>query len=138
MLQESHVQESHVQESHVQKSPELSDRDLEQIARLVEAATAGPWISYVIGRDRDAVSTCIELGTCNELGTCDCIELIGGTTADQDFIACARQYLPQLLLEVRTLRARMESLRELAGNLAKKFDWPASKGFRLLKLRSSL
>ena len=107
----------------LQESHELSDGELERIARLVEAATAGPWISYVIGRDCEAVSTCIELGTCNELGTCDCIELVGGTTADQDFIAGARQYLPQLLREVRTLRARVDSLRELAGNLANTFEF---------------
>lgn len=107
----------------LQESHELSDGELERIRRLVEAATAGPWISYVIGREPDAFSTCIELGTCNELGTCDCIELIGGTTADQDFIASARQYLPQLLREVHTLRARVESLRELTGNLAKTFDF---------------
>ena len=91
----------------LQGSHELSDGELERIGRLVEAATAGPWISYVLGREADAVSTCIELGTCNELGTCYCIELTGGTTADQDFIACARQYLPQLLHEVRALRARI-------------------------------
>jgi hypothetical protein len=96
-----------------QKSHELSDRELEQIERLVKAATAGPWISYVLGRDSEAESTCIELGTCNELGTCYCIELTGGTTADQDFIAGARQHVPRLLREVRSLRAQLDSLLEL-------------------------
>jgi hypothetical protein len=95
-----------------QDKHELSDRELEQIERLVTGATAGPWISYVLGRDSDAVDTCIELGTCNELGTCYCIELTGGTVADQDFIAGARQYLPQLLREVRSLRARVDALLE--------------------------
>jgi hypothetical protein len=94
----------------MQESAGLSDGELERIGRLVEAASAGPWVSYVMGRESDAVSTCIELGTCNELGTFDCIELIGGTTADQDFIAAARQCLPRLLLEVRVLKARLDSL----------------------------
>ena len=100
-----------------ENSHELSDGDLEQIARLIEAASAGPWTSYVMGRECDAESTCIEIGTCNELGTFDQIELVGGTTADQDFIAAARQCLPRLLLEVRTLRARVNSLRALMGSV---------------------
>jgi hypothetical protein len=87
---------------------ELSEEDLGRIERLVEAASAGPWVSYVVGRESDASSNCIELGTCNELGSFKCIELTGGTVADQDFIASARQYLPRLVLEVRNLRAQLQ------------------------------
>lgn len=90
---------------------ELSDEDLERIERLAEAATPGPWFSYVIGRDPEAVSNCIELGSCNELGSFKSIELSGGAAADQDFIASARQDVPRLLTEVRKLRARLDALR---------------------------
>jgi hypothetical protein len=82
---------------------------LERIERLAAAASAGPWISYVVGRETDAFWNCIELGTCTELGSFKSIELTGGTVADQDFIAGARQYLPRLVLEVRKLKARLDS-----------------------------
>lgn len=85
---------------------ELSDEDLDTIERLVKAATEGPWFSYVIGRDAEACSNCIELGSCNELGSFKSVEIVGGTVADQDFIACAREVLPKLLVEVRAWRAR--------------------------------
>jgi hypothetical protein len=92
---------------------EYSDEELDRIERLSDAATQGPWFSYVVGRDTEAESNCIEVGTCNELGSCKCIEVVGGTVADQDFIASARQDVPRLLLEVRVLRARLDSLRDL-------------------------
>jgi hypothetical protein len=90
---------------------ELSDHDLDRIERVIDAATAGPWYSYVVGRDADATSTCIELGACNELGSFKSMEVSGCTVADQDFIASARQDLPLLLREVRLLRIRLESMR---------------------------
>jgi hypothetical protein len=89
---------------------ELSDEDLYRIEARVRAASAGPWVSYVAGRNEDTDVTCIELGTCNELGTMNCLEVNGGSIADQDFIASARQDLPRLLREVRVLRARLDAL----------------------------
>jgi hypothetical protein len=89
---------------------EMSDNELDRIESLVEAATIGPWFSLVVGRDREASVNCIELGSCNELGSFGYIELVGGTVADQDLIASARQDLPRLLREVRALRARLQAL----------------------------
>ena len=97
----------------LQMFDEFSDEELDRIERLSDAATQGPWFSYIVGRDTDAESNCIEVGTCNELGSCKSIEVVGGTVADQDFIASARQDVPRLLLEVRVLRARLDSLRDL-------------------------
>lgn len=91
---------------------ECTDQDLNRIERLIDAATEGPWYSYVVGRDAEAGSSCIEVGACNELGSFQSIEIVGGTVADQDFIASARQDLPKLLLEVRRLRSCLESLRD--------------------------
>jgi hypothetical protein len=88
----------------IQERSVLSEADLDCIERRLAAATAGPWISYVVGRDADAVSTCIELGMCNELGSFRAIELRGANAADQDFIASARQDIPRLLAEIRLLR----------------------------------
>ncbi|MET0497706.1 MAG: hypothetical protein ABW106_05470 [Steroidobacteraceae bacterium] len=88
---------------------ELPDGELDRMERLAAAATAGPWFSYIAGRDPDALSSCIEVGVCNELGTFRTIELTGASTADQDFMASARQDLPRLLQEVRVLRARLRS-----------------------------
>jgi hypothetical protein len=86
---------------------ELSEGELDRIERLAAAASAGPWISYVVGRETDAFWNCVELGTCTDLGSFKSIELVGGTVADQDFIAGARQYLPRLVLEVRKLKAQL-------------------------------
>lgn len=95
----------------MQSFGELASEELEEIASRIDAASPGPWLSYVTGRESDADSSYIELGVCNELGSFASIELIGGTVADQDFIASARQDLPRLLLEVRILRARLDAMR---------------------------
>lgn len=95
----------------MQSFRELADEELDEIAGRIDAASPGPWLSYVAGRESEADSNYIELGACNELGSFASIELIGGTIADQDFIARARQDLPRLLLEVRILRARLAAMR---------------------------
>lgn len=79
----------------------LSDRDLELMHRRTEAASRGPWISYVVGRDMEAGLNCIEVGYY------DVMEVLGATVADQDFIANAREDMPRLIREVRQLRAQL-------------------------------
>lgn len=93
----------------MQKLFELSAEELDEIEQRVASASNGPWFSYVQGRDHEACSNCIETGCCNELGSFRSIELVGGTIADQDFIAAARQDLPRLVREVRILRARLRA-----------------------------
>jgi hypothetical protein len=100
-----------------QESTELSDNELAHIELLIREASEGPWLSYVAGRDGEPGFSCIELGSCNELGSFDCIELVGCSAADQDFIASAREYLPRLLREVRALRARLDSLQSFASRV---------------------
>jgi hypothetical protein len=51
----------------------------------------------VVGRDSEAGLNCI--GT----GDARLIEIVGGTIADQDFIASAREDMPMLIAEVRRL-----------------------------------
>jgi len=70
---------------------------LRQIADRCSKATAGPWTSFVEGRDHTSGSSCIRTG-----GTAD-LEVGGATEADLDFIANARQDIPFLLGELERL-----------------------------------
>jgi len=83
-------------------SQALTEAELTRIEKMCEAATQGPWTSFVEGRDHDAGSDFIQTAA-------DDIELTGATVADQDFIASARQDVPRLVEEVRRLRALVGS-----------------------------
>ena len=72
--------------------------DMDAIRQRCDRATPGPWKSYVEGRDHDSGSSFIMTGG-------EDIELIGASVADQDFIAHARQDIPQLLEEIQRLKA---------------------------------
>jgi hypothetical protein len=72
--------------------------DMDAIRQRCDQATPGPWKSYVEGRDHDSGSSFI-------MTSGEDIELIGASVADQDFIAHARQDIPQLLQEIRWLKA---------------------------------
>lgn len=81
----------------------MTDGELEEIRLRCEAATPGPWKSFAEGRDHTSGSNFIMVGEGRNRG--DDIELTGATTADQDFIAHARQDIPRLLDEVARLKA---------------------------------
>ncbi len=81
----------------------ISDEELEEIRLRCEAATPGPWTSYIEGRDHSSGSSFIMTGSGRDRG--NDIELTGSTDADQDFIAHARQDISILLAEVKRLRA---------------------------------
>ena len=66
------------------------------IERRANAATPGPWISHVEGRDFTSGSSFIQTAS-------DGIEMAGATPADQDFIAHARQDVLLLIKEIRRL-----------------------------------
>ena len=72
--------------------------DMDAIRQRCDRATPGPWKSYVEGRDHDSGSSFI-------MTSGEDIELIGASVADQDFIAHARQDIPQLLEEIQRLKA---------------------------------
>ena len=80
----------------------LTDEELDAIEARCEAASAGPWVSMVEGRDHTSGSSFIRTGAVDDRG--ENIELTGATVSDQDFIAHARQDVPRLLAEVRRLR----------------------------------
>ena len=82
----------------------MTDEELRAIEDRCAAATAGPWVSFVEGRDHECGSSFIRTGA--ERAHHQDIELTGATVADQDFIAHARQDVLRLLEEVQRLRAR--------------------------------
>jgi hypothetical protein len=75
----------------------LTDEELDELERLCNAATPGPWQSFVEGRDHSSGSSFVRTAG-------EDIEFLGATSADQDFIASARQAVPRLLREIRALR----------------------------------
>lgn len=80
----------------------LDDAELQEIRRRCDSATPGPWESFVEGRDHTSGSSFIKTGSDKNRGKD--IELSGATTADQDFIASARQDIPRLLDEIARLK----------------------------------
>ena len=71
---------------------------LKRLVALAAAATSGPWISFVEGRNHTSGSSFIRTAG-------DDIELLGATSADQDFIAEARDWVPALVAEILRLQA---------------------------------
>lgn len=83
----------------------MTDKELEEIRLRCEAATPGPWVSFIEDRDHSSGSSFIMTGEGESRGTD--IELTGATVADQDFIAHARQDIPKLLHEIERLKAEL-------------------------------
>ena len=80
----------------------MDPAELEVIRNRCAQATPGPWKSFIEGRDHTSGSNFIMTGG-------EDFELSGGgTTADQDFIAHARQDIPRLLAEIERLKRNAE------------------------------
>lgn len=88
----------------------LSGAELGEIRERCEAASPGPWRSLIEGRDHTSGSSFIMTGEGANRG--NDIELGGGTAADQDFIAHARQDVPRLLAEIAHLKRKMRAAAE--------------------------
>lgn len=84
----------------------MTKNELEIILKRAEAASPGPWTSYIEGRDMTSGSSFIMTGTEENRG--EDIEPLGVTEADMDFIAAARQDVPRLVAEVYRLRALLK------------------------------
>src|SRR5262249_31226728 len=80
----------------------ISDSELDEIMARCNAATPGPWRSFIEGRDHLGGADFIMTGEDDQRGPD--IELLGATQADQMFIAHARQDIPRLVAEVRRLK----------------------------------
>ena len=84
----------------------LSDKYLEEIRSRCKAATNGPWISLIEGRNHSSGDSLIVRGA---HGNADDLYLTGATKEDQDFIAHARQNILLLLDEIERLRKLLDS-----------------------------
>jgi hypothetical protein len=76
----------------------LAAEALLEIEQRCARATPGPWKSYIEGRDHTSGDSFIQTDG-------EDIYLTGATLADQDFTAGARQDIPNLLAEIRRLKA---------------------------------
>jgi hypothetical protein len=79
------------------QTPFVSDEDIQEIKRRCAEATPDPWTSYVEGREQMSGPSFI-------MTQGEDIYLTGATTADQDFMAHARQDIPKLVAEIERLR----------------------------------
>ena len=80
----------------------MTEEELAEIENRCLAASPLPWVSWGEGRDHVAGSHVIITGTKETPGPD--LHLEGGTVADHDFIAHARQDVPRLIEEIRRLR----------------------------------
>lgn len=90
----------------------ITKAELDQIEARALAATAGPWESFVEGRDHFGGDNFIRIGGMDDTAPDMYVSLAfpdhpSGVPAppdDLDFIASARQDIPRLIEEVRRLR----------------------------------
>lgn len=92
----------------------LTENELAEMERLVEAASSGPWEAFVEGRDHVAGDDFIRTGGMDDASPDMYVTLyydaqpVPAPAADLDFIAGARQAIPLLVAEVRRLRDTRE------------------------------
>jgi hypothetical protein len=82
----------------------LTDSDLDEMQQRVDAASEGPWRSFIEGRDHTSGDDFIHIGTHDEPDMYVTRDTKPADAADLDFIAHARQDIPRLISEVRRLR----------------------------------
>jgi hypothetical protein len=81
---------------------ELTDENLKEIRKRWEASSPGPWIASVEGRDHPTGGETFIMRGENRVA--DDLYLIGGSIADYDFVAHAKQDIPVLLDEIDRLK----------------------------------
>ena len=89
----------------------MTDNEIKEIEDRCNHTTPGPWTSLIEGRDFESGSSFIMTGIpdgeniwSDKRG--EDIYLTGATTADQDFIAHARQDIPKLIAEIKRLKSK--------------------------------
>ncbi len=88
---------------------EITDDELAAMKARIAVATPGPWVSYFEGRDHTSGDSFIQTATQDIYISAEDYAGGGGHfSADQDFIAHARQDMPRLIAEVERLRAFLQ------------------------------
>ena len=83
----------------------ITEEELNEIEKRFTLAQPGPWQAYIEDRDHESGSNFIMTGHRDQRG--DDIEMTGGTDADFDFIANARQDVPRLVKEIRAMQEKL-------------------------------
>lgn len=89
----------------------MTDNEIKEIEDRCKLTTPGPWKSLVEGREIESGDSFIMTGISEgediwiDKRGAD-IYLTGATTADQDFIAHARQDIPKLIAEIKRLKSK--------------------------------
>lgn len=97
---------------HAVRVDQISDDELAAIEARAVAATAGPWESFVEGRDHMSGDDFIRTGGMSDEAPDMYVSLafparpglLPAAANDLDFIAAARQDIPRLVAEIRRLR----------------------------------
>ncbi len=89
----------------------MTEEELIEIEKRCNTGTRGPWKSFIEGRDHTSGGNFIMTGISDgeeiwSKNRGEDIYLTGGTTADQDFIAHAKQDIPKLIAEIRGLKKK--------------------------------
>ena len=87
----------------------ISEEELKIIELRCEKTQTGPWKAYIEGKDHESGCDFIMTGEGNNRG--EDIELIGATNADYDFIAHAKQDIPNLIKEIRELKIQISQMK---------------------------
>lgn len=80
--------------------PFITKDHLEAIKARYQAATRGEWVARIEGRDEGVEKSVIV----RKEGREKALYLEGGTVADYEFVAHAKQDIPMLVLEIERLR----------------------------------
>lgn len=81
----------------------MKKEELNKINEIANKATVAPWKSYIEGRDMDSCSSFILTGDN------DSIDFIKVSNDDQDFIAMARNVVPELVNEILRLQELLDN-----------------------------
>ena len=86
----------------------LTDAEIDELRRMSERATPAPWRAMIEGRDHTSGDSFIMVGREDDRDEDMYVSRDSGpaSSADLDFIAAARNYLPRLLEELTKLRAK--------------------------------
>jgi hypothetical protein len=88
----------------------ITDAELQAMAERVDAASKGPWESFIEGRGHVSGDDFIRIGgpDNDEADMYVYRDRTPASDADLDFIAGARQDVPRLIAEIKRLRSELD------------------------------
>ena len=87
----------------------ITDAELDAMQQRADAASKGPWRSFIEGRNNECGSSFIQISDDDrEDDMYVSRELKFASDADLDFIAAARHDIPRLIAEIKRLRNELD------------------------------